>query len=169
MLGWLQDLLQRKSTTGRAGASLTPFRMLHRCDGCLMISGDLPCGDKVPETRQACFSTEAKRRGGTFKSCQDICCICSLDTVLLLFLFCFFKIYFTCMNVLSACTRVHHINAWCLWKSGENIRSPGTGVTVILGIEPKSSARAARALNHGAISPAHIHKLLHSVYSRLCE
>lgn len=66
MLGWLRDLLQRKSTTGRGGASLTPFRMLPRCDECLKISGDLPCVDKVPETRQVSFRTEAKRRGGPF-------------------------------------------------------------------------------------------------------
>lgn len=45
---------------------MTPFRMLPRCDECLKISGDLPCVDKVPETRQVSFRTEAKRRGGPF-------------------------------------------------------------------------------------------------------
>lgn len=64
VLGWLRDLLQRKSTTGRGGASLTPFRMLPRCDECLMISGDPPCVDKVPDTRQVSFRTEPREGEG---------------------------------------------------------------------------------------------------------
>jgi hypothetical protein len=48
-----------------------------------------------------------------------------------------------------------------LQRPEENIRSPGTGVKhgcewvlQVLGIEPKSSARAASAPNCGIISPA---------------
>ena len=62
-----------------------------------------------------------------------------------------FKFYFMCMSVLPACMYVHHVHAWCPKRSEEDPGSPETGVTGSckeLGIKPRSSARAASALNH---------------------
>lgn len=51
---------------------------------------------------------------------------------------------------------VNYVHAWYLWRSEEDIRAPGTGVTVmwVLRIEHRSSRRTARTLNPQAISPA---------------
>lgn len=52
------------------------------------------------------------------------------------------------------------MHTYCLWRPEEDLRSHGTGVTEVVncdvgvGIEPRSSRRAATALNHEAISPA---------------
>lgn len=38
-------------------------------------------------------------------------------------------IYFMYMSILSACVHVrHHRHAWILGRSGENVKSSGTGV-----------------------------------------
>ena len=58
---------------------------------------------------------------------------------------------FVYMGVLSACLSVHHMMQ-CLGRPGEGLRSPGTGVTTVVGdhvgpgIEPWSSGGAATFL-----------------------
>lgn len=49
------------------------------------------------------------------------------------------------MNVLPGHIYVHHAYAWCCQKPEGNTE---TGVTVLLGIEPKSSVRVTRGLKH---------------------
>ena len=57
-------------------------------------------------------------------------------------------LYFVCLSVLPVCMSVHHTCAWSLrqwWAS-----------MWVLGIEPRSFARATAALTHGANSSPHI-------------
>ena len=59
-----------------------------------------------------------------------------------------------CVGVLPACVPVHP-GTWYPRRPEEGVRCPRTGVIMwVLGIEPKSSKRAASALNHRDISPA---------------
>ena len=72
-----------------------------------------------------------------------------------------------CVGILPAFVHVYHVNVSCPWRPGEAIRSPETGIPVVvgyhdhvdclvdLGTEPGSSARAIRTLNHRA--PPHLH------------
>ena len=55
--------------------------------------------------------------------------------MLLLFLKKSFRfIYFMCMNIFPVYTCVYCVCAWCLWKTEEDIRYPGTGI--VDGCEP---------------------------------
>lgn len=83
--------------------------------------------------------------------CKGIILICSS----------LFKNYFMCMSALPSCMYVYYMYAWCPWKTEEDIRSPGTGVTDgckppcrFWGTEPGSSARATSAFNHSCVSTA---------------
>lgn len=87
-----------------------------------------------------------------------------------IFLKYFLKIYFMCMNVFPSCMYVYHA-CRCLWRSAVGNRSLRTGVTYyiwlstaicVLGIEPRSSERAASAL--GTISPAPKALVLNVIY-----
>ena len=40
----------------------------------------------------------------------------------------FKRVYFILVSVLRACGHVYHVCAWCLRRSEDGIRSPGTGV-----------------------------------------
>lgn len=37
-----------------------------------------------------------------------------------------------CVNVLPACTYIHHMYAWCLWKLEEGIGPVGLEVLVVV-------------------------------------
>lgn len=60
------------------------------------------------------------------------------DKLQLILFIVFFLIFFMCKDSLPACLFVHYLNAWCLLRPEEGIRSPGNGVTGCceLGTEP---------------------------------
>lgn len=55
------------------------------------------------------------------------------------------------MDILPTCMCVHHVHAWCLGRPEEGVISPRTKVTdgfeltYVLGMEPRSFAKAANA------------------------
>lgn len=58
-----------------------------------------------------------------------------------------------------ACIYVYHMCVWCPQRSKEGVRSPGTGVTLVVSccvvaeIKPISCLRLASSLNYWTISP----------------
>lgn len=61
---------------------------------------------------------------------------------------------FTCINLLLACTYVHHKHAWYSWRPEEGFRSLETGDTDNYDLPCGSSERAACALDRRVIYPA---------------
>lgn len=70
--------------------------------------------------------------------------------------FSFFYFYFMDMGVLPGCLSMYHGHAGVFEKQEENVRFPEFGLTdgwpyaamQVLGIEPRSSGKAASVLNH---------------------
>ena len=63
------------------------------------------------------------------------------------------KNYFICKGVLSSCMSVYCVRAWCLQGQNRELDPVGPELQVAVschvgaGVEPRSSARAASALN----------------------
>lgn len=78
------------------------------------------------------------------------------------------------MNVLLACLYVYHVHDWWLWRSKEDIESPGTGFQVVtsyhvvLGIKPSylEEQQVLLTTEHCSIPLPHnmIFNLLYHIY-----
>ena len=83
-----------------------------------------------------------------------------------------------CMAVLPSCISVHHLCAWCPWKSKLGIRSPGTGVAD--GCEPPcgcwelnpvlcKSSQYSFLIANQSVSPATFHDFYSSFIVHIYE